>query len=221
MGLFDQRAGDDGAVLQHVLQIDQIAVVHMLGEIVCIMEMDDAGFVRLDDVLRQQNTAGDVLGNLACHVVALHGVDGGILVGVFLLDLLVVRLDQAEDAVVRGVGLAHEGAGVAVGDVALGDFKRAVRHDLILDEILNLLDGQTAVHLLTLDLHTLRDALDLQGSHAFAFLCNVVCLADGSFNFFDIKHGLCAVSLDDFHLFPPDKAHTVNCVQEILYYILW
>ena len=43
VGLLDQGAGDDGAVLQHVLQIHQIAVVHMLGIIVRVMEMDDAG----------------------------------------------------------------------------------------------------------------------------------------------------------------------------------
>ena len=51
------------------------------------------------------------LADLARHVVALDGVDGGVLVGVLLLDFLVIALDQAEDAVVRGVGLAHEGCG--------------------------------------------------------------------------------------------------------------
>ena len=30
MRLFDERAGDDRAVLQHVLEIDKVAVVHML-----------------------------------------------------------------------------------------------------------------------------------------------------------------------------------------------
>ena len=32
----------DGAVLQHVVQVDQVAVVHMLGVVVGVMEMDDA-----------------------------------------------------------------------------------------------------------------------------------------------------------------------------------
>ena len=73
---------------------------------------------------------GEVLGNLAGHVVALDGVDDGVLVGVLLLGLLVVALDQGQDLVVGGVGLAHERAGIAVGDVVLGDLKRAVRHDL-------------------------------------------------------------------------------------------
>ena len=55
MRLFNQRAGNDRAVLQHILQIDQIAVVHMLGEIIRVVEVDDALVVRVDDVLRQQH----------------------------------------------------------------------------------------------------------------------------------------------------------------------
>ena len=140
MRLFDQRAGDDGAVLQHVLEIDEVAVVHVLGEIVGIMEMDDAGVVRLNDLARQQHSGSEILRHLACHIVALDGVDGGVLVGVLLLDLLVVRLDQRQDLVVGGVGLAHERAGVAVGDILLGDLVCPVRHDLMLDQILDLLD---------------------------------------------------------------------------------
>ena len=49
-GLLDERAGDDGAVLQHVLQVDQVAVVHMLGEVVGVVEVDDALVVGLHDV---------------------------------------------------------------------------------------------------------------------------------------------------------------------------
>jgi len=39
-----------------------------------------------------------------------------------------------------GFVAAHERAGVAVGDVALGDLERTVRHDLMLDEVLDLFD---------------------------------------------------------------------------------
>ncbi len=39
MGLLDRGAGDDGAVLQHVLKIHQITVVHMPGIIVRVMGM--------------------------------------------------------------------------------------------------------------------------------------------------------------------------------------
>ena len=40
MRLFNIGAGNDGAVLQHVLQIHQIAVVHVLGKVVGIVEVD-------------------------------------------------------------------------------------------------------------------------------------------------------------------------------------
>ena len=52
MRLFDERAGDDRAVLQHVLEIDEVAVVHMLGIVIRIVEVDDTGLMRLDDVAR-------------------------------------------------------------------------------------------------------------------------------------------------------------------------
>ena len=107
MGLFNEGTGDDGAVLQHILQVYQIAVVHMLGIVVCIMEVDDTGLVSVHNLPGQENPAGNVLGNLTGHVVPLHGVDGGILVGVFLLHFLVVALNEAENPVVGGVGLTE------------------------------------------------------------------------------------------------------------------
>ena len=61
MRLFDERAGDDRAVLQHVLEIDQVAVVHVLGIVIRIVKMDDTGLMRLDDILRQQDAARDIL----------------------------------------------------------------------------------------------------------------------------------------------------------------
>ena len=42
VGLFNIGAGDDGAVLQHILQVDQIAVVHVLRKVVGIVEVDQA-----------------------------------------------------------------------------------------------------------------------------------------------------------------------------------
>ena len=37
-------------VLQHIVQVDEVAVVHMLGIIVGIVEVDDAFLVRLDNL---------------------------------------------------------------------------------------------------------------------------------------------------------------------------
>ena len=221
MRLFDQRAGDDRAVLQHVLKVDQIAVVHVLGIIIRVVEVDQPGLMRLDDVARQQQTRRDVLGDLAGHIVALHGVDGGIFVRVLLLDLLVVALDQREDAVVGGVALANQRAGIAVGDIFLGDLKGAVRHDLILDKILDLLDGQTAVHALAADRDALGDAVDLELRQPRGLLDDAVGLADGGADLIQIEHGLGAVPFDDFHSVAPPFSFRRLPETSTLYHILW
>ena len=55
--LLDHRLTDHSTILQHILQIDQVAVVLLLCKIVGIMEMDDSFLMRADDLLRQQHTA--------------------------------------------------------------------------------------------------------------------------------------------------------------------
>ena len=171
----------------------------MLGEIIRVVEVDDALVVRVDDVLRQQHAGRQILRHLARHIVALDGVDGGVLVGILLLDLLVVRLDQGQDLLVRRVGLAHKRAGIAVGDVVLGDLERAVGHDPVLDQILNFLDGQRAVHGQAAVFHALGDAADLHRRQPFVLRDNVIGLGHGCDDLDDIERRLRAVSLDDLH----------------------
>ena len=137
----DERAGDHGAVLQHVLEVDEVAVVHVLREVVRVVEVDDALVVGLHDVGGEQLAHREVLGDLAGHVVALDRDHRGVLVGVLLLDLLVVALDEREDLVVGGVLVALLVLHVAVDDVLAGHLKVVERHQLVLDEVLDLLDG--------------------------------------------------------------------------------
>ena len=193
----------------------------MLRVIVGVVEVDDALLVRLDDVLRQQDAVGDVAADLARHVVTLRAVDDRVLVGIFLLGLLVVALDQAQDAVVGRVGAAHQTAGVAVGDVGLGDLERAVRHDLLFDHVLDLFHGGAAAGLLTGELHALGDTLDLARRHARALLDGGVGLRDGHDDLRDIKGRLCTVSLDNLHFLflPLVIENTISCAENrfILY----
>ena len=200
MRSFDEGAGDDGAVLQHILQIDQIAIVHMLGEVVAIVEMDDALVMRLDDIGGQQDAVGDIAGDLAGHVVPLGGIDHRVFIGIFLLGFLVAALDEGKDLFIGGIAAAHQTAGVAVGDVALGDFKGAVSHDLLFHQVLNFLHRGGTVHLLAGKIHRFRDAADLHGGHALAFLHHVIGFGDSGDDFGNIKVHLGAVSLDDFHM---------------------
>ena len=138
--LLNQRARNNSAVLEHVLQVHQIAVVHMLGKVIRIVEMDQTLIMGIHDLLRQQHALGQVLGNLASHIVALNGVDGRVLVGVLLLDLFVIALDQRQDLVIGRVLLALQALNIAIDDVVAGNLVAVETHDLVLDQILDLLD---------------------------------------------------------------------------------
>ena len=197
--LLDQRAGDNGAVLEHVLQIDQVTVMHVLGKVVHIVKVDQPLLMGLHDILREQDSARDILGDLARHIVALHAVNGGVLIGVFLLGLLVIALDQAEDLVVRRVGAARQRAGVAVLDIALGHLKGALLHDLIFHQILNLLHGGGTSHFQAALLHVGGDGHDLLLAQLAAVLIGIVGLCDRNDDLCDVKYGLRAVSFDNLH----------------------
>ena len=197
--LLDQRAGDDRAVLQHILEVYEVAVMHVLRKIIAVVEVDDSLLVRLDDLLRQQDAARDVLRDLAGHVVALDAVDRRVFIRVLLLRLLVVALDQAEDLVVGRVGAARERTGVAIADVALRDLERVPAHDLVFNHVLNLLDGGRAAHRAALLLHLGGDRADLLAGQLPALPIGVVGLRDGGDDLRNIESGLRAVSLDDFH----------------------
>ena len=222
MGLLDQGAGDDGAVLQHVLQIHQIAVVHMLGIIVRVMEMDDAGLVGVHHFLGKQDTTGDVLADLARHVVPLDGVDGGVLVGVLLLDFLVIALDQAEDAVVRGVGLTQKAAGIAVGNIFLGHLESAVGHDGLFHQILNFLYGRAAAHFLAGDLDALGNSLDLQRGHTYLLVHRIIGLGHGHDDLINVENDFRTVTFNNLHrLFLLGFPFLNQFVHGLLYNILW
>ena len=95
MGALNHGAGDYGAVLQHILKVDKVAVVHMLSIIIRVVKMDYSLSVSVHNVLRKQNTLAYVAGNLARHIVALGGVYNGVLICVFLLCFFIAALNKA------------------------------------------------------------------------------------------------------------------------------
>ena len=68
VGLLDIGAGDDGAVLEHIVQIDEVTVVHVLGKIVGVVEVDKAFLMRLNDLRVQQQAGSQVFGDLTGHI---------------------------------------------------------------------------------------------------------------------------------------------------------
>ena len=211
----DFRLADDRAVLEHVLKVDQIAVVHVLREVVRVVEVNQPLVVRLHDVLVKQETPGDVLGHLARHVVALHGDDHGVLVRVLLLDLLVVALKQAHNLAVRGIRAAHERVLVAVRDVDFGKVERAGLHQLLFHHVLNHLHAHLVVALLALAfdaLGNLADFQDVQPAGA-RHLVVVVRVQNRRDDFLAVKEDFFAVAFDDFHVpSHPKKKNTISSV---------
>ena len=197
--LLDQRARDNGAVLEHVLQVHQVAVVHVLSKVIRIMEVDQALIMGVHDLLGQQHALGQVLGNLAGHIVALNGVDGRVLVRVLLLDLFVIALDQRQNLVVGRVLLALQALDIAIDDVVAGDLVAVETHDLVLDQILDLLDRYGVAGILTCLSDVLCCVDHLAVGKARAFLDLQVCGTDRIDNLIDVKGNLGAAALDDLH----------------------
>ena len=197
--LLDQRARDNGAVLEHVLQVHQIAVVHVLGKVIRIVEMDQALIMGIHDLLGQQHALGQVLGNLAGHIVALNGVDGRVLVGVLLLDLFVIALNQRQDLVVGRVLLALQALNIAIDDVVAGNLVAVETHDLVLDQILNLLNRNSVARVLACLGDVLRRINHLAVGKTRALLDLQVGGANRIDDLIDVKDNLGAAALDDLH----------------------
>ena len=159
--LLDHGAGDHGAVLQHVVEVDEVAVVHALGVVVRVVEVDDALLVGLHHVLGQKLAVRQVAADLAGHVVALDGDHSRVLVGVLLLDDLVIGVDERQDLVVGRVLVALLILQVAIDDVLAGHGELVESHELVLDHVLDLLDRDGVAGLAALVLHVERGELDL------------------------------------------------------------
>ena len=199
VGLFNIGAGNDGAVLQHVLQIHQITVVHVLGKVVGIVEVDQTLLMGLDDLRVQQQTGGQIFGDLTGHIVALHAVHGGVLIGVLLLDLFILALDQAQNALIGGVGLTLQALDIAVGDIVTGNVVGFDVHELVLHHILNLFHTDGTVQCLTLVSHICRDLGDLILGQTALAADRIAGLGNSGNDLGDIKGDLCTVAFDDLH----------------------
>ena len=138
MRLLNKSLADYRSVLQHILQIDEVTVVFLLSKVIRIMEVDYSGIVSSGNLLRKKNSLCQILAYLSRHIISLSGVDDRILVGIFLLSLLIVKLNEGQNFVVCGVGLANERSGISICDICLSHLIRTMLHDMLLDHILNL-----------------------------------------------------------------------------------
>ena len=199
VGLLDHGLADDRAILQHVLQIDEVAVVLTLGKVVRVMEMDDPLLVGLHDFLRQQQAAGEVLGHFAGHVVTLGGIDDRILVGIFLLHFFVIEIDEGEDPVIGGVALSGNLALVTIAHIFLRHFIAAHFHDARLHHVLDVFHIAGVGVRGHLSGNSICHRLDLVRAHLVDGLHFLIGLPDGIHNLGNIKGDLLSISLYNVH----------------------
>ena len=175
-GGLNHLAVDGGAVVQHVLDVDQAAVKYGLDKVIRIVKMNDAVVVCQGDMLWQKHAAGHIPGYLPGNVVPLCGGKAGVLVGIFLRKLLVLVADQFQNGLIRGVGLAQQAPLVAVDHVFLGEGILVVPDQVLLYHILHMLHG---LQLLPLLLHRLQDLLHQSLPRPVLLLHLMICLTDG------------------------------------------
>ena len=197
--------------------------MHMLGIIIRVVEMDDPFFVSLHDLLGQKQAVCDILADGAGHIVALYAVDDGVLVGIFLHDLLVVALNQAQDLLIRAVRLTNQGSLVTVCNIVVGYLVGRVAHNLLLDHILDLLHARRPVQLVALCRHPAHDLLDLPFIQTLGLLHGFDGLLNGILDFFGVEGHLYTAALNNIHsalhsyilyIFSPFKT-TFSIIQDI------
>ena len=174
----NQSTGDNSAVLQHVIKVDEVTVVHVLCKVIGIVEVDKTLVVSSNNILWKELTLNEVLRNLTSHVVTLNRNNGRVLVGVLLLDFLVVALNQRQNLVIGGVLVTLLVLDVAVNDVLTSNLKAVKSHELILDKVLDLLDGDGVSSLLALIGNVEGSKLNLTLSQALILRDLCVSLSD-------------------------------------------
>ena len=137
MGLFDHCSTNNCAVLKHVLKVYEVTVVHMLSEIVGVVEMNNTFFMRFYNFSGEQNSLGNICADLTCHIVSLYTIYSGVFVGIFLFYFLIIALDKAQNLLVGSVGFSNKSASVTIGNISSGNVKSALIHYLLFNHIFN------------------------------------------------------------------------------------
>ena len=131
--------------------------------------MDKSLLVCLHDILWEKNTLCDILRYLTCHIITLNGIYGRVLITVLLLNFFVIALNKRENLVICSISLSDKRTGVAVSDVSLSYLKCTLSHNLILNDVLNLLYGECSACLCNLKLDKFCNVVNLATGKLFLF----------------------------------------------------
>ena len=157
--------------------------------------MEDAFVMGAGNLFRQDDAARQVLRHFAGDEVALRRGHDGVLVAVFLHDVLVAVADQGQDGFVRRIRFAHQGAAVAVNDVGLGQIEFSRFLDLVFHHILDVFH-QEALLVFLLDIP--RDSENLAVLQPLLRRDGRIGLADGHHNLLEVEIHAGAVPFNHF-----------------------
>ncbi len=197
LGRLNHLAVDGGAVIQHVLDINEAAVEDRLDEIVRIMKMEDSVVMGHGDMLRQKHASGHISGDLPCDIVPLGGGQPGVLVGILLRQLLVLIADQLQYGLVRSIGFAQQTPLITVDNVFLGKGVLVAAYQVLFHNVLHMLHG---LQLFAFSMHRVQNLLYQTSVGPISFLHLIVCLLDGRLDLLLLKRNDMAVSFLNPHL---------------------
>ena len=193
---FNHFAVHNGAVVQHIANVNQAAVKNRLDKIICVMEMQNALLMCLGNLLRQHQALRQILRNLTGNQVALRSSHRSIFIGVFLHNVFIIIADQGKDGLISRIRLTHQRTLIAIDDILLRQLKLALFHQAMLNHILNILNKQAHA---VASLYISSDFFNLLLLDTiFGLNCNIGFM-DCFYNFVRIKVNCSAIALNNFH----------------------
>ena len=169
------------------------------------MKMDDPLLMGIHNLLRQQKTHRQIFTDLPRHIIALSRVDAGIFIGIFLIDLFVVALNERQDLTVRRIGFSGDLTLVTVTHILLCDLITAFLHDSDLYHILYTFHVDSMGSAFNLIRYPVRHICNLKQRQAFVFLHLFIRFLNCITDLFWIKLYFFSVSLDN-----PCPTHDYN-----------
>ena len=169
MRLFNHRAGDNGAVLEHIIQIHEVAIVHMLSEVVRVMEVNEPFIMSVHDVGRQQHAPSHITRNFPSNIITLRRQDIYIFIGVLLASFHACSVHNGGDLVVDWTRFPLELMLIAVRHIVIGETVCSVPHNLHDDLVLHRFHSWQSLCIEEVILNVLGDSANVGITQTFGF----------------------------------------------------
>ena len=144
--LFNECSSNDRSVLEHILQIHQVAVMNGLGRIIRIVKMNTSLVMCRRDFGGQDKSACQVAIYLTSNIVSLCGNDIGVFIRILLLRIRTTAVQNGKDFVIGRICLSHQLVLIAVYGVILCQTVSAGLRDGIFHHVLYGFYGRNGFH---------------------------------------------------------------------------